>query len=269
MILGQNKKPILYSFILILGFYFVLVSRDYSVGEFIAAIAINIVLLILMIANIWKSASNKLTQLGLPKVNNYPGKLSAIYHIVFPLLIFIDFCLLIYFNSFPLFRPILLILVFITYFFVFVNIRAYYEDKFKLELSTHFIYTLIILISSFALANAVLSISNLYSFGSLLSLLLLFIVNMCLIISAFLHYWDIGIKMVVVYLVFALILATVTILLFIEFDSTLRSSFIQSILMYFVFAILQHKFEGSLSLGIVFEYVIIALLGFVLLYGAG
>lgn len=268
MSLGQNKKILLYSLILLVGFYFVVVSKESSTIEFFVAISINTLMLVIMIFNIWKVSTNKLLQLGLPEVTGYSTISNMLYHFVLPVLALVDFCLLIYFNSFVLFRPILLLLVFITYFLVFVNIRAYFEDKFKLELSTHFIYTFIILISGLSLTNAVLNITNLYSLNILVPFFALVIINIFLILTAFIHYWDYNLKKLVSYLFFSLVLAGLTIMIFLQFDSTLRSAFIEGIILYFVLAIIHHKYEASLTLGIVFEYVIITLLGFVLLYGA-
>lgn len=262
---GENKRIFLYAGVLSLCFY--LVTSVDTIQSFFITLSISGVVLLIALLSIWKISSEKLAQLDLPSVNVYSKSVNIIYHFVLPLVLFVDFAIFIYINSYEILIPFLLILIFTSFTLVLINLRAYLEDKFKLELATHFIYTFIVIFTLFSCLIGIYNIINLHDIpvvaGGIVVMILSFILTMVL----FNQFVLLNYRSIIFYGIASVLMGATSIILYTEFESILRNAFLTSILFYLMLALSHHKQEGSLNFNIIIEYIIITALGFVLLYG--
>ncbi len=264
----HNKRPIFYAFVSTLATYILIqVKNEVSINAYIYVILFNLILFIFEILSISLIAKSKLQQFDIPQVHNYIVSQTIIHFLLLPLLLFSSLNLFIFFNPISQFNILILILTFILYSTLFINIRAYFEDKFKLEEITHFIYPIIIIFSLFSFLNATLSVADINGFTPLIIYLLIFLIIFIFNIILFLE--DINLKLSLIFIIFisSIIISAITYFLFYYFNSKLRTSFITSNLFYIFSAILFHKKDGTLSFGIILEYIVFSILNFTLLYG--
>ncbi len=263
--LSANKRSIIYSLIATLSFYLIIDAK--SLNSFILAITVNMILILIEIYSLKLVSINKLQQLNLPIVNIYPKYLEYFYHSLIPALLLISFSTFVYFNPVTLFIPFILILFFLVISILYINLRAYLEDKFQIEISTHFIYAFAIFFAFFSLTNTVLNLASLHSLPLLIVTMFLLVIYILLYAGIFIENLDINIKLLVLSFVSSVLLTIVAGILFEYYSSILRTSFITTIIFYFTVALTHHKSEGTLSFGIIVEYAAITALSLTMLYG--
>lgn len=268
--LNQNKKALSYS--LIMGLAFLFLNRVIHTGskqEMFIGIIVCLIIFSFEVYTILASAKTKLEQLGIPAVKRYSGEKELIYHKLLPLLSFLSFFSFIYFNRIDDSLYLILLIIVFLYFVLFVNIRSYYEDKFNQENLTHFIYSLISIFAVFSFTNSILNLTNIHDAPPLFTGFAIFLVVFCLI---FVSLIDSIIEQILVipFLLFISVVSSLSVLiLFIELDSTIRSSFISSLCTYFGIAIIHHKAEGTLNRNLLLEYFSILILSLILFIGLG
>ncbi|MBN1331276.1 hypothetical protein JW978_00110 [Candidatus Dojkabacteria bacterium] len=266
--IGQNTKQLLFATIITLAITLIVNAKNSGNGNAIyPAILLSSVILVIQVFVIYKRASQKLKQLQIPAVNRYKDSLEIFYHFVLPIVFFIDLCLFIYFNTVYLLTPVLLIFCFIVFLVLFINIRAYFEDKFKIELSTHFIYFFIINFTLFSFCIAILSISYSYSLPIILVCILVAVFSSATLYFSHLESARLDFRLLLLIALFGFVCGIISAILFHEFSSILRTSFIVASLFYFLNSLITHKKEGTLEAAVVFEYLTVLALGFTVLFG--
>ena len=264
----NNTRALVYASVLTLGTYLLIyIQPETSAKYYIVALGINLVLFTLEIISIRIISKARLVQIGLPVVNRYSKIEEAVYHQFLPLILFSSFNIFIFFNPINLLSYSLLPIVFFSFFVLFINIRAYHEDKFKLEQSTHFIYPFASIFGLFSLVNALLNITNIYDVMPFILVVIIFITIIISNFSLFIENITWNVKLITL-LIFTSILVTLfAVFLYYYYESTLRTSFMTASLFYLFAALVHHKQEATLDVFVISEYLVILFLSFVLLYG--
>jgi len=266
--LDLNKRALLYSAILTLGIYLLVHIRpESSLTHYIVALAINLLIFMLELYTIITVSSVKLEQMGLPKVNRYSYIQTTIYHKFLPLILFASFNIFIFFNPINFMTVILFLTIFLSFSILFINIRAYFEDKFKLEMATHFIYVFSVIFGIFSLSNAVLNIASIYDINLIFVIAAIFVLVIISFLILFIEKLDLDPVFYLLIIVASLISTAIAISLFEHFESVLRTSFMLATCFYLFGALIHHKQDGTLQKFVLLEYTIILSLSFVLLYG--
>jgi hypothetical protein len=266
--LRQNFRSIGYAIAIGLVLYLIRgINQQGGKSDYLIAVATGTFILILELYTVRHTAEDKLIQVGLPAVMRYPEIKSFILHYFLPIMLFGSYSLFTYVNPYDSLNVIAIPFVTISYLFVFINTRAYYEDKFKLELTTHGIYFFIILFSRFTFANSVLNIAGQYNLNTVILAFILAGLFLGGFLLIFFENVRLDIKLTLVILLSSILLGVTSAALYLSLDSSLRNSFIIICVFYFISASIQHKIEGSLQIGIIAEYISILALCFVLLYG--
>lgn len=266
--LRQNFRSIGYAIAIGLVLYLIRsINQQGGINEYLIAVTTGIVILLLELYTVRHTAEDKLIQVGLPAVMRYTKTKSIILHYFLPILFFISYSLFTYINPYDSLNIIAIPFGTFSYLMVFINTRAYYEDKFKLELTTHGVYFFIVLFSTFTISNSFLNIAGQYGINIILLSFILIGLSLLGLLLIFFEDIHLNIQLTLVLLLSGILLGVTSTALYLCLDSTLRNSFIFICLFYFISASIQHKIEGSLQIGIVAEYVSILALCFVLLYG--
>ncbi len=266
--LKSNKRPIFYALVLTLSTYIVIdIKHSVSIYDYLYVISFNLILFLFELLSIYLISKSKLQQFDIPEVHTYLVNQKFIHFLLIPMLLFSSINLFIFFNPFTRFNIFILLLTFFLYTALFINVRAYCEDKFKLEQLTHFIYPTIILFSVFSFINALLSILDTYGINAIFGLIMIFTIILALNTLLFLE--DLKLNIILFGLIILTSFATsvITLILFTYFDSKLRTAFFTSNIFYLISALLFHKKEGTLTFEIIIEYILFSILNFTLLYG--
>lgn len=264
--LNQNFKQIF--FVLVLSLFIgLLIEFTNDLNKFLTALFVGIITLLLQITIIYKQAEKKLTQLQIPKVNRYSNATEITLHYIMPVLFLIDIGIYIYYNPIVYLSPLVLIFSFVSFLLLFINIRAYFEDKFNIETNTHFIYFFISVFSVFCLNIFLLNLTSKYDLPLVVSAFVLLFSILVMFYFSFLENIHLNIFLFIIFITISLIIAALGIGLYQEFGSILRSSFVTTLFFYFINALFVHKKEGTLSLVVCLEYLSIIGLSLVLLFG--
>jgi len=263
--LRTNLKAIGYAIMMTMCIYMLIdTQRRDPTKYYIVAGILTAIAFLFAVYSTWLSSRTKLKQLGLPTVNETSSAVVFLYHFVLPFLLLLGLMFFIYINKL---RLVFLPFSFTLFFLAFVNLRAFAEDKFKLEASTHFIHFLSILFAAFAFVNALFNLATLYDIHLLFIAISSFIIITLLLTILFIENIDFNLKLASYICISGLAITGLSVLLFSHYGSPIRNAFLVATLFYFVSAINHHKVEGTLHLGLMLEYSLIATLSFVLLYG--
>lgn len=266
--LRQNFRSIVYAFTLGLILYLIRnINQQGSNTEYLIAVLTGIVVLLLELYTIRHTAQDKLVQVGLPAVMRYSKWKSITLHYFLPILLLCSYSIFTYINPYDSLNKIAIPFTVIAFFIEFINNRAYYEDKFKLELATHGVYVFIVIFSIFTLSNSILNIASQYSLNAIILSFILIGLSISGFLLIFLEEVKLYIRLALAIIITSILIGVLASALYISLDSALRNSFIIVSLFYFGAAAIQHRIEGSLQVGIVAEYISILVLCFVLLYG--
>jgi len=256
----NKKRPLIYAIIITIGFIFLQNILHTAPDQyfFLGMLMLYPILLFeLLITRYY--AKLLLNQFALPPVNEDQDRFA---HIIHPLVYFSLVCFL-YFHKQLSIQPFLFVIILLIFWLLFTNIRAYYEDKFKLELLTHNIYDIITILAVFFILDSFSNIIgsnnfnvNLVFFPQTFSFLLFFKL-ICI------RYKITGKFLILILL--SVILGAVAVILTNIGLSELAISFLLSETFYFIFAYMLHMHDGSASLKILSEYFIIFIMSLVLL----
>lgn len=267
-IIHLKKRPFIYAFIVSVGFAFLIdIVRNTPALNFITATFILYIVLLFELFSTYFYASELLTQYKLPPVESNQHQIQFIHHILLPSIIFFSMAGFIFFNSHQSLDFILLIINFALFSVLFTNIRAFYEDKFKLEALTHTIYDIFNIIGVFLFTSVTLNTLIYFGFSLYFTpfILILFITLLAFIVLIRYRSTTLYFKRVLAVLIlFSVIIVSISIALKL---SLFIISFSATLLFYYFLAFLNHKLEDSFSKEILFEYVIVFCMMFVLIVG--
>ncbi len=188
-------------------------------------------------------------------------------HYLYPIVLFISQVLFLLTNYDKPFELIILIATSICYFFLFLNIQSYFENKFLMEKKTHAVYDFIKVIIYFLLTHFILHFYFTYQVDQLV------IISLIAILSAVAFYFsifrlrvkDVKLKLVSI-LVAIVIWISVYILINVFSFNLIRTNIMTFSIFYLILSLLRHRLDGNLSKNIIFEYLSFEALVWVLIY---
>ncbi|MFQ5492804.1 MAG: hypothetical protein ACE5DX_01440 [Candidatus Dojkabacteria bacterium] len=263
-----KKRPFVYAIIITVGFAFLIsILENLSDGFFfMGAIALYFVLLFELFITI-SYAKRLLDQFELPQVNSKHVQVQLVHHLVLPSLAYYSLIAYLFFNHQLSLKLLTLALVFVIFAILFTNIRALYEDKYKLEQSTHSIYDAIMILTAFLGTDALLN--SLSFIGSPTILILLSVTALLALLGVLVIVrYQLLKPIFVLELVITIILFNIVLYILLSIGlAVFITSFLSTLFFYYILAFLSHLHEGTASKKILIEYVIVFAIMIVVLYG--
>lgn len=266
--LYYNRRAFFYSAIIVLGLMFLMNIELFNTSFYIASAIVLYLIILFEMYYIWFVSREKLKQLDLPLITEYSKSKEFLNHILLPSLLYFALAGFIYYNNQTAIRVPLIIISFIAFSSLFVNLKAFYLDKADLEKNTYFVYDLIELMIFFMLTNLSLHYISIRNLPNELITLSTFVISFgMLLLNLFqldrIHLIEIGIA-------FGLSFIPAFSALFLgvfNSYSILAISAYTFLSYYFSFGFLVHKVDGTLNKEVVLEYISIFLLALAFLFG--
>lgn len=258
--LFNNWRSVFYSGLITLGFVVLIgIIENEPIRYYWYGVGILYLLLLTELFGLWFWSTRKLIQLNIPLVDTYDYKTQLILHVSLPSLLYIAIVGFIYNNLNPHLWVLFIIIGGISFFLLFTNIRSYYEDKFKLEQKTHFIYDFIkyfiFLLFTISGVEFVLSTGVEYIFIPVF----IFAISLILIFLNILRYkfprwyvWIVG-------FVGSLLLGLVA-WIGLYYLNMFKLIFVLMLIFYMFTSIIHHIIKSDLTKDIVVEYLLVGLL---------
>ncbi|MBN1915990.1 hypothetical protein JW796_03290 [Candidatus Dojkabacteria bacterium] len=265
----NNRRGIFYGFFISIGLIF-LVELMINLEQKLFFIASIILYLVFVFEVLTSQIYSKkiLAQMEIPQVDTYSKFSQFTHHLLLPTALYMSCLGIIYYYHLTLPKYFFFFICFFIFTLMFINIRAYYEDKFKLEERTHYIYDIIKFITFFQLTNTILETINYFGFDPFLSYVLIgmtaFMINTIVTIrrNQF-NYLTIIFNLITTLVIIETVVALSSYTNF----SILATSSYTLLVFYITSAILHHKLEGSLKKEVLLEYLVVLLLSLVILQG--
>ncbi len=265
----HNLRSLFYAFSMTVGI-FVAQQELHQNKNMAGFIIFSIALFLIYIAEIishWYYKNSKV-QINL-NINDDVNEVSHFFHkIMLPILLFISFIGFAYYNFEDSSLLIVLGFIFIAFFILFINIRAFFEHKLSIENKTHYIYDIIKFLIFFStinfISNTVRNEPHYILIYSLLAGALTFMLFILMLIRTKGFRLD--------YLFYAAIASAFIGLIFFLFHNGREVNALQAALgllsvFYLSAALIHHRIMKTLTRDVMFEYLIVILLVLVITYG--
>ena len=161
-----------------------------------------------------------------------------------------------------------LVLIFLLFALLFSNIRAHYEDKYKLEEMTNYIYDILAILICFMTADGIVNSCRYSGLSTGYAAVLLTVLIFILSVLTLLRYSIFKLAALKVLLVFLLIVFVLNFALLSFNITALGVSTLNSLLIYYQIAFLNHKRDGSVTKDVLVEYIVVFLILIVILFGS-
>ncbi len=268
-IIKRNFKSLFYSLSLTFGIYIALqeIHELKNTYRFILFSALVFFIYLAEVYSNWISKKRKV-ELNLD-FNDEVNELSHLFHkIVLPAGLY---CSLVGFGYYNIQSSSLLMLlgvVFITFFILFINIRAFFEAKTRVEDKTHYVYDLIKFLIFFSLVNVFSNASNnfptnvaIYAMGVMITTFTL--------LALMLWRFD---KFHLYSAIYGLIVSTFIGIIFLLYHADRVVNSLQiSLGLFFVFyltsAVIHHLIMKTFTKGVLLEYFLVILIVIAITYG--
>ncbi len=256
----KNLRAFSYALSVAIGVVFVqIIGMQYPIENYIVFSVILLGVLVVEVFLNYRKSVQVIKQLDLPEVKIYNKFTQIVFHWFVPIGFLIVLLTFIYLNNQSSLILFFFGLSFAFFFIFFVNMRSYYEDKFKLEEKTHFIYDVMKIFTFFALANSILNISSGFEINFFITVALVSITSIVLTLMMLLVERRVGI--VTWGLIFlsgmALGYLTSSLQLFLE-GTNLIISFYSALIFYIFNALIYHEIKRTLNRQIIVEYLLVA-----------
>lgn len=267
-IINWKKRPLVYALVITSGFWFLisllenLPDRFYFVG--------SVFLYLILLFELYSTkyyARRLLDQFQLPQVDEKDKLIHLIHHFILPSFAYFSFVLFVFFNHQKSAHLIILAIIFIIFSVLFTNVRAYYEDKFKLEQGTHAIYDIIVIIMMFVSSDSALQTFGFLGSSGWVTLAAILIAYTVLSMLLLIRKQQINNKSLQTLVVGALLLIAFLLVLQSFRFNNFAVALLSTLLFYFVVAVFHHQQVSSLSKAIIGEYFVVFLIFIVLMYG--
>lgn len=263
-----HKNRLLLAIFVGLGLLFSLqILKDHGATHFlVSVVCISIIMLLEIYAN-WRYATRVLRQIDMPNVNIYNLWGHLLNHIVLPLLLYYSVAGFVFYNDDDLIRLVAIALFVGIYLVLLVNIRAYYMDEFKTEEETRYIFDVIKLSSFFLGVNLILHIMGYAGLptwlGGIFICFLAIGIGLLLILRKAQH----NMLTVMYVLVTSFIIAIVFMIVTLGSFMLLGVNIILFLLFYFIYAILHHRLDRTLTIETFIEYCLILIIAVLIFWG--
>jgi hypothetical protein len=262
------RRAIFYSGVISLGLIFLMnIESKYPKLYLLASVILYLVVLFEMFY-IWFISKEKLRQLDLPLISSYSKIKQMIHHFLLPFLFYLSLVGFIYYNNQVSLHIPVIIFSFFAFISLFINLRAFYQDKIKLEEETYYVYDLIELIIFFCITNISLNMAEANNITQFFPVIINFVLSLFILILNLYQLDHLSIKPILLISILSFISSFICYVLI--FHSSFNGISITTLLFlcyYFIFGILSHKIDGSLTTSIIFEYMSIFLLSLAFFLG--
>lgn len=186
-------------------------------------------------------------------------------HFILPIAVYVSIAGFVYFNRTTQVVYVVLIGAFVMFTLLFANIRAFYLHYSSMEVSTHYVYDIVKLISFFCATNAVFNLAASMDRGYLILVPLLALVLMGLTTHRYQQLHPFSALLVGL---LGLIVGVLSVVLFLSFPGMIMSvGLITFAAFYFSMAFLHHYMHSDLTIRIIVEYLLVFLLVLLLVLG--
>jgi hypothetical protein len=264
----RNLRSYFYGFVMALGLVFLQqLGATSSFTTFLLGLLVLELVLLMEIYTTFRYASSLLRQLDLPSVEIYKRNAQLVYHLLLPTLTYFGLAGFIYTNNISSLTLVYFFVSWLLFALLFINIRAYYEDKFKLEKQTHVVYDLIKITLFFTITDTILNLSSRYDFNFFVLAGLVFCLTSLLTLLIFLRYSGINqLFNIVLILLAGLTIGYLTATLQVFLDQqNLLVAFYSALVFYIFNAILHHELAKTLRIATVLEYILVAIICFLII----
>ncbi len=265
----RNLRPIFYALSLTLGIYIAL-QEIHENKDYYRFILFSFLIFFIYLAELysnWKSNKTKI-ELNMD-FGDEVNELSQTFHkILMPVGLYLSIVGFGFYNIRSSSLVIVLSLVFVTFFILFLNIRAFFEAKTKIEDKTHYVYDLIKFIIFFCLVNVFSNASN--NFPVNLSLYAVCVVAITLVLLM-LMLWRLE-KLHLYSILYGAIVSLFIGIVFLLYHADRVVNSLQiSLGLFFVFyltsAVIHHILMKTFTKGVFFEYWLIITIVIGVTYG--
>lgn len=265
-LINYTKRPYVYSILLTIGMLAIysIVHTSAPGNFFIAAISLYLLLLFELFSTKYYASSFR-DQYELEPKDIRHRRAHWVHHLIMPSVLYVSLTLFIFVNSQLNIALVVALLSFILFSILFINIKAYYESKYKLERNTANVYDVISIASIFMLSYAVLVLTQLTTGDFLISGLLITGMLMVMGYLTLSRYHLIN-KSGGLALLAMLIIYINTFLILLNFEiSVISHAVISTFVYYYYAAFINHSIDKSLSLKVIIEYLSVFVLIFVII----
>lgn len=265
-IVNYSKRPYIYAFLLTLGMIMLYsIVRTSGTVRFMFGVVSLYLLLLFELYSTKYYVLQIDKQLSLEKKDSKQRRAHWVHHLILPTILFLSFVLFILVNSQLNMLLFLAILSFALFSFTFINIKAYYERKYRIEKKTANIYDIISISSVYMLIYSLLVLTNFFEYNFMLIGLInggILLVMGYLTISRYDLINNKGLlllaSMVFVYVNLFLVLLNYEL-------SVLTHAVVATFGFYYFTVIVDHLEEKTLTLRVILEYLAVFLVIFVII----
>jgi hypothetical protein len=263
-----NRRSYFYGGVITLGLVFLMNIKSFNETVFPLSALILYLIIVFEMFYTWFMSKEKLRQMDLPLVSDYSRFKQILHHLLMPSILYLGIVGFIYFNNQIALHIPLLVIAYILFTALFINLRAFYQDKFQLEKETYFVYDLIELTTFFTTANTLINLVYSNSWHKFIIIVGIFILALLILILNLYQFESLTLKPILAVLGMSLLIAVImTVLLYTSAMTIVALSFMSFLTYYFLFGVLSHKIEGTLSWEVVLEYVAVFVLCLAFLLG--
>jgi hypothetical protein len=267
--LKKNRRGIFYGFVVAIGLIFLhQILIETSLKEFLGGAVILYFIFVFEVYTNWFYSRKVLSQMEIPQVDSYTKASQIIHHLVLPSILYISYLGIIYFYQLSIPKLVIFFFSFFTFTLLFINVRAYYEDKFKLEEKTHYIFDIIKFIIFFQLTSTFLKIQTYFNISELYAVIAVALISLLINLFVVIRHRQLNTSSGIFISLFAGLigLACFLLLSFTSFNVLAISTYL-ILVFYISSATIHHKLEGTLTKELLIEYFAVMLLALVIIQG--
>lgn len=265
-IVNYSKRPYIYALLLTIGMMMLYtIVRTSSPTRFIFGASSLYFLLLFELYSTKYYVFELNKQLTLEKKDIKQRRAHWVHHLALPTILFLSFILFILVNSQLNMLLFLGVLSFTLFSFLFINIKAYYERRYKIEKRTANIYDIISISSVYMLVYSLLVLTNFFGYNFMM---VGFIIASILLIMGYLTIsrYDFLNNKGVFILACLIFIYINSFLVLLNFNlSVLVHSVIATFGFYYFTVVVDHLDEETLNLRVILEYLAVFLLIFVII----
>jgi hypothetical protein len=259
-------RSIVYSLTVVLGLSiaFNLLDRGHE-EDFLKMVVITSCIFVIEIYTGWLFRRQQIDQLEIPLFGHRLFS-ELTHHLLIPLFMFWSISGFGYFNRQPHLRTAILAFAFVVLAIMFANIRAFYENRKKLEQQTHYIYDIAKLLLFFGASDSFFYVTQSVNLPELAALAVAGIGLLLLVMMSIRHERldkRIGIQIIIL----TIILFIVSLISIRMISNPLQLSTTVTLVYYLITATIHHLLNKDFDLGVALEYVLITLLALGFIYG--
>lgn len=259
LLLKKFNINLILSFIQNLGFLLILIYLlNFKLIYFFSGVFIGLLFYIIQLWRIENSYRNDL-QLSLPVFRITERTNHFMLHYFVPALLYLSVCSYIFFSRLLIVQIFVVTLFCFAKLIIFTNLKAFFTNKYLIEIKTHYIYDLISLSSYLLFVLSSFEINNYLGLHSSVTYILNFLIGIIYFLTAVIRYRSNN--KVLTLIIFSILNITAVIALTTFGFNILRIAGIQMYILYLLLIYLHHINESrSLRIRLLVEYLLIGML---------